>query len=285
VTIGKDYIVWDLDTGEKLATLTELRGYQANNCGFSPNGRQLLAGGRNGKIRIWDFERHSLSEFDTGDEADVAGVHVLSTTNFQIVSWSFSPLHLKIWNFETRKLLHELAPSGPPTWRGNFSRQGDVALGSGDGSVTVWEAKAGWAPINLQPHRRGVKGAAFTPDGRILATGGEEGTAKLWDLTTKRELVTLKGHLRSIWALDISPDGGRLATSVGGVESVKLWDMNTQQELITLASESVILWGLAFSPDGNKIIGRDDHGLVRIWRAPSWAEIEAAEKAQQKDQR
>ena len=280
VTIGKDYILWDLDTAEKLATLTELRGYQANNCGFSPDGRQLLAGGRNGRIRIFDFESNSLSEFDTGDEADVAGVHVLNTTNFQLASWSFSPLRLKIWNFETRQLLHELAPSGPPTWRGNFSRQGDVALGSGDGSVTVWKAETGWAPINLQPHRRSVKGAAFTPDGRILATGGEEGTAKLWDLTTKRELVTLKGHLRSIWALDISPDGSRLATSVGGAESVKLWDMNTQQELITLASESIIIAGLAFSPDGNKIIGRDDHGRVQIWRAPSWAQIEGAEKAQ-----
>jgi eukaryotic-like serine/threonine-protein kinase len=279
LTIGEvHYKLWDFDTGDKLATLTELRGYQANNCGFSPDGRQLLAGGRNGKIRIWDFEHNSLSEFDTGDQADVAGVHVLSTTNFQIVSWSYSPLRLKIWNFETHQLLYELAPSAPPPWRGNFSRQGDVALGASDGSVTVWEAKTGWAPVNVQPHRRGVKGAAFTPDGCILATGGEEGMAKLWDLTTKRELATLKGHLRSIWALDISPDGSRLATSVGGTESVKLWDMNTHQELITLASESVIIPGLAFSPDGNKIIGRDDQGRLQIWRAPSWAEIEAAEK-------
>jgi WD40 repeat protein/serine/threonine protein kinase len=280
VTIGEDYILWDLDTGEKLATLTELRGYQANNCGFSPDGRQLLAGGRNGKIRIWDFERNSLSEFDTGDEADVAGVHTLSMTNFHIASWSYSPLRIKIWNFETRKLLHELAPSGPPTWRGNFSRRGDVALGAGDGSVTVWKAEAGWAPINLQPHRRNVAGAAFTPDGRILVTGGQEGTAKLWDLATHREIGTMKGHLRSIWALDVSPDGSRLATSAGGAESVKLWDMNTQQELITLASEGIIIWGLGFSPDGNKIIGRDDHGHLHIWHAPSWAEIEAVEKAQ-----
>jgi len=280
VTVGDNYILWDLDTGEKLATLTELRGYQGN-CDFSPDGRQLLAGGQNGKIRIWDFERNLLSDFDTGGREDIAGVKMLGTTNFQLASWSYSPLRVKIWNFETRKLLHELEPSGPPAWRGNFSRQGDIALGFGDGSVTVWKADAGWAPINFHAHRRSVAGTTFTPDGRILATGGEEGTAKLWDLATHREIVTLKGHLRSVHAVDISPDGNRLATAAGNMESVKLWDMRTHQELITLTSESAILIALVFTRDGNKIVGYNDRGRIQIWRAPSWAEIEAAEKGRQ----
>jgi WD40 repeat protein len=277
-TAGDDYILWDLGTGERLATLTELRGYQGN-CDFSPDGRQLFAGGRKGKIRIWDFERNSLSEFDTGRDEDIAGVKRLSTTNFQLFSWSYSPMRVRIWNFETRKLVHEFEPSGPPAWRGNFSRRGDIALGFGDGSVTVWKAESGWAPINFHAHRRSVAATAFTPDGRILATGGEEGTARLWDLAASREIVTLKGHLRSVHSVDISPDGNRLATGAGGMESVKLWDMLTHQELITLTSESAILIALVFTPDGNQIIGYNDKGHLQIWRAPSWAEIETAEKA------
>jgi WD40 repeat protein/tRNA A-37 threonylcarbamoyl transferase component Bud32 len=275
-TAGDDYILWDLGTGEKLATLTELHGYQGG-CDFSPDGRQLLAGGRNGKIRIWDFERNSLSEFDSSHEEDIAGVKMLSTTNYQLLSWSYSPLRVRIWNFETRKLVHEFEPSGPPTWRGNFSRRGDIALGFGDGRVTVWKAEGGWAPINFHAHRRSVAATAFTPDGRILATGGEEGTARLWDLAANREIVTLKGHLRSVHSVDISPDGNRLATGAGGMESVKLWDMHTHQELITLTSENTILIALVFTPDGNRIIGYNDKGRIQIWRAPSWAEIEAVE--------
>jgi len=278
VTVGDDYVLWDLDTGEKLATLTELRGYQAS-CDFSRDGRQLLTGGRNGKIRIWDFEHNSLSEFDTGGEADVAGVKTLSTTNLQLASWSFSPLRLRIWNFATRRLVHEFEPSGPPAWRGNFSRRGDIVLGFGDGSVTVWKAEAGWAQTNFPAHRRSVVGACFTPDGRTLATGGEEGTAKLWNVATHREIATLRGHLRSIHAVDISPDSGRLATAAGGVETIKLWDLHTHQELITLASESTLLVALRFTPDGNKIVGYNDRARIQIWTAPSWAEIEAAEKA------
>jgi len=284
VTVGNDYVLWDLDTGEKLATLTELRGYDAN-CTFSPDGRQLLTGGRKGKIRIWDFERNSLSEFDTGRDADIAGVATLRTTNSQLVSWSFSPLRLWIWNFDTRKVVHEFEPSGPPSWQGNFSHQGDMAVGFGDGSVTVWKADAGWAQTNFPAHRRNVVGTCFTPDGRTLATGGEEGTAKLWDVATLREIVTLRGHLRSIHDLDISPDGRRLATAAGGAETIKLWDLHTHQELITLAGEGVLVLALRFSPDGNKIIGlnatSNNDLYLQIWRAPSWAEIEAAEKARQ----
>jgi len=283
VTAENDYILWDLDTAEKLATLTEL-GDNRGGCDFSPDGRQLLVAGPKGKIRIWDFERNSLSDFDTGRDEDNVGVKTLSTTNFQLACWSFSPLRIRIWNFETRKLVHEFEPSGPAPWRGNFSRRGDVALGDDDGSVTLWTAASGWMPINFPAHRRMVSGIAFTPDGRILATGGLEGTARLWDLTTHREIVTLKGHLRAIWAMDISPDGSRLVTGAGGGETVKLWDMNTQQELITLASEDPIISTLVFSPDGNKIIGENDRRQVRIWTAPSWAQIEAVEKAQAKEQ-
>ncbi|HMJ65918.1 MAG TPA: hypothetical protein VK615_11260, partial [Candidatus Binatia bacterium] len=186
---------------------------------------------------------------------------------------------LRIWNFATRRLVHEFEPSGPPAWRGNFSRRGDIVLGFGDGSVTVWKAEAGWAQTNFPAHRRSVVGACFTPDGRTLATGGEEGTAKLWNVATHREIATLRGHLRSIHAVDISPDSGRLATAAGGVETIKLWDLHTHQELITLASESTLLVALRFTPDGNKIVGYNDRARIQIWTAPSWAEIEAAEKA------
>ena len=281
VTLRDDYILWDLDTGEKLATLIELRDYKAN-CDFSPDGRQLLTGGPKGKIRIWNFERNSLSEFDTGRKDDLAGVKTIGVTNFLIAVWWGPADRVQIWNFETRQLIREFEHSGLQINEGNFSPRGDLVLGHDDGSVTVWSAHSGWKPTHFPAHRRAVSGVSFTPDGDTLATGGNEGTVRLWDLADQREIIALKGHLKSVHAVDISSDGGRLATAGGGAESVKLWDMRTHQELITLASDSAIMAGLVFTPDGNKIIGYNERGRLQIWSAPSWAEIEAVEAGQTK---
>jgi WD40 repeat protein len=163
-----------------------------------------------------------------------------------------------------------------------ISPRGDIALSHGDGGLTIWKAELGWAPATLAAHRRSVAGVDFTPDGRIMATGGEEGLAKLWDVATHREIVRLKGHPKSVHGIAISPDGGRLATGGGGAEAIKLWDIQTHQELITLAGEGSLTMFLRFSPDGNKLIALNldsNHELrLQIWRAPSWAQIEAVEK-------
>jgi WD40 repeat protein len=281
VTLAEDYVVWDLNTGEKLETISALRGYQAG-YDFTLDGRRLLAGGRNGKVRIWDFEKNELSEFAAGDDdEEVVAVRRLGATEFIATvhglrtERTFRTTRVKIWDFDKRQLKETTGLSGAMATVSAVSPQGKTATGHQDGRVTIW----GQPPTNFLAHPRMVVGAAFTPDGNTLATGGEEGTAKLWDIATLREIGTLKGHLRSIHALDISPDGQRLATAGGGDESVKLWDLRTHQELITLSGEGSMMNRLLFSPDGNKLVGLNSEGQLHIWRAPSWEEVRAAEAA------
>jgi WD40 repeat protein len=213
-------------------------------------------------------------------------VKTFGSTNFMMASWENRTGLFKFWDFATRHVIHEFMPPAEargPLGTGNISLRGDLALSHGDGGLTIWNAGLGWVPTTLAAHRRSVAGVAFTPDGRIMATGGEEGLAKLWDVATHREIVRLKGHLKSVHGVAISPDGDRLATGGGGAEAVKLWDIQTHQELITLAGEGALTISLRFSPDGNKLIALNlldsNHELrVQIWRAPSWAQIEAVEK-------
>ena len=59
----------------------------------------------------------------------------------------------------------------------------------------------------LQKHTGPTNVLAFSPDGKMLASGSTDKTVQLWDATTGDPLATLTGHKNGITALAFSPDG------------------------------------------------------------------------------
>src|SRR5207247_738768 len=82
----------------------------------------------------------------------------------------------------------------------------------------------------LQGHQSAVLAMAFSPDGRVLATGGGGGSAKragelrLWNVSSRREVTRLGPNPSTVSRVEFSPDGRVLAA---GAEdgSVGLWDV------------------------------------------------------------
>ena len=83
------------------------------------------------------------------------------------------------------------------------------------------------------------------------------------------------------WGLSVAftPDGQRLAIGLNGKRAITLWDMESQQEVLALEGEGSNFWRSESSPDGNVLGSENMKGVLHLWRAPSWAEIDAAEKA------
>lgn len=155
-----------------------------------------------------------------------------------------------------------------------------LAFAQHDRSVTVRSAATGQLQWILRGHQDRVRGVAFTPDGQFLLSGSEDATAKLWDLATGEGRDLTRSHFLAVHSVAFSPDAGRLLTGSGGREAVKLWDTATLQEVCTLEGEGTLFRGLQCSADGNLIAAISCEGLAHIWRAPSWAVIEAAERVQ-----
>ncbi|KAJ5765710.1 hypothetical protein N7520_005269 [Penicillium odoratum] len=105
----------------------------------------------------------------------------------------------------------------------------------------------------LEGHRGGVYSVAFSPNGRLLASGSSDCTARLWDTAT--------GSL--VYSVALSPDGQLL---VSGSDAVRRWNTEAdflQQSREDNSSNSVL--SLAFSPNGRLLAsGSEDH-MVRLW--------------------
>jgi WD40 repeat protein len=69
----------------------------------------------------------------------------------------------------------------------------------------------------------------FSPDGRLLAFGGENRAVHLWDVVNRRQLAVLWGHTGDITSVAFSADGRRVVPCQEERDgNVRLWDVELQ---------------------------------------------------------
>ena len=113
-----------------------------------------------------------------------------------------------------------------------FSPDGkQIASGSIDQTIKLWDAATGDLRKTLTGHSNSVEAIAFSPDGKQIASGSSDRTIKLWDaakvLKVKRLLGNTVGSrlnlrprqeiktLGTVNSLEFSIDGQHFATNLG----------------------------------------------------------------------
>jgi WD40 repeat protein len=123
-------------------------------------------------------------------------------------------------------------------------------------------------------HDNAVFGAAFSPDGRRIASSDQDGWVKIWDATTGQLSLKFRAHQDHARCVVFSSDGHRLATgSWDG--TVKTWDARTGKNLLTIKDDTYV-YSVAFSPDGRYLAGaysKAPENGVKIWDAASGEQL------------
>src|SRR5262249_36391317 len=153
-----------------------------------------------------------------------------------------------------------------------------------DGTVKVWDLTTGKILLDIPAHNDAVRGVAYSPDGRLLASAGgrdqQDNNIGVWETATGN---AIHHHLHAgpgsfVWSVAFSPDGRHLAATTGrhppattGFQNV-LWDAATGQKLrpIPLVERA---FRVAFSPDGKRLATACESQTVRLWDVDTGEEL------------
>jgi WD40 repeat protein len=202
--------LWDVTSGLVRTTLPSQFVNPVKRIVFSPDGNTLAIVGDN-SIRLWNFISGNIHLFLPGSTA--------------ITDMAFSP--------DGRTLAAVDQDSRIMLWDSQSGSALQVLAGHQD-SVNALSL----IPI-LGSHPNSIDALAFSPDGKILATGGQDAWIKLWDTATGQEQASLpsKTHVTD---LAFSPDG-RILAAVNENESVSLWDVSGKSpQYLAAHKDSVI---------------------------------------------
>jgi WD40 repeat protein len=159
-----------------------------------------------------------------------------------------------------------------------------LAAGLADGRMLFLERTTGAELTAWKAHSSETTAAAFSPDGRVLATGGRDGSLALWDVQgTGPPRARAGDSLRasaSIGCLTFSPDGRMLATG-DDKGRVQLWQLSgngspTPAQPPLVESSGAPVTHLQFSSDGQTLLSVNDRRSVRLWdlrNRTAWSDL------------
>jgi WD40 repeat protein len=272
-------------------------GAFVNSVVFSPNGHTLAAGTTDGAVLLWDVTdpvRPTAPAYPLTGQ-DGVGPVVFSPDGRILASGSDGsgtgegPAigNIQLWDVTD--------PASPTTLGPVITGSGEVsslvfspdgrilASGSdgtynlyGAGTIQLWDVANPARPAALgqsSTDAQGFNSLAFSPRGRILASGDLSGVVQLWDVSDPARPAALgrfRTDTRGLVSVAFSPDGHTLASG-DDAGHIRLWNAADPARLTALGQPLSIphsVSSLAFSPDGHTLAASSNGGKSAAFVSP-----------------
>jgi WD40 repeat protein len=266
--------LWDGLTGESIGKPLR-HAALVQSVAFSPDGKRMVTGGRDGMFRIWDVRTGKPLSEPVGMPAHIQGaqIEVLYSPQGGEFATRNSAL-ICLWNSSKGELLKTLKKkdSGFLGVGSNWAFAPDgkrLASASNAGPtpdrsfLSIWNTASGTLLFPSLPLDHSVTCVAFSPDGKLLATGGDDGVVQLFVVETGKVRQTIVQHHGRLETVVFSPDGRTLSTA-GRDGSAWLWEVATGRQLGAPLHQGLVPQ-VDFSRTAAVLATANFEGDARVW--------------------
>jgi WD40 repeat protein len=262
--------------GQETRAWATLQGYAGlvDVLTFSPDGRTVASGDRDGNIKLWEVASGKLRATWRGHTKAVTAVAF--SPGGKVLASGGDDEVVRLWDAAGKghRILHarvehlaDLAFS--PDGKG-LAVVGRVPSGKrGVGELQLWDVRTG---RRQRTHLGNMMFAvAFSPEGRELAAGDDDGVT-VWEAETGKDRSRLKGPGHLVTSVAYLPGGGGLA-SAGSDRTVRLWDLRAGRERAKLEGHTDWVQKIALTNGGKLLASASHDGSVRLWDTASGKEL------------
>jgi hypothetical protein len=139
-------------------------------------------------------------------------------------------------------------------------------------AASAAHATADTSAVILEQDRDNAYCVMFSPDGRLLASGGWGRPVRVRDAFTNELVRELRSAGPSIYDLAFSPDGALLATG-GRDGAVGVFEISTGKKVRSRKPGGAAVRAVAFSPDGELVLSAHEDGVARLWDVPALGRV------------
>jgi WD40 repeat protein len=122
----------------------------------------------------------------------------------------------------------------------------------------------------LDAQKAGVASVAFSPDGKLLATGGGDGWVMMWDLGTGKQARVLGNHQGPAFSVAFSPDGKRLVSG-GEDRKITLWNVETG-EIVDQHEQQCPVHFVTYLADSQRVVSMCGR-VLRWWKEGTESQV------------
>lgn len=298
-----EILKWDMENGELIFTLSNKIGLNLPSAVFAADGSRLYGTGgvSDEKIYVWelndDLNTHVLAPILTELKLDVEfkggyGKIIAISPDGRFLAKpqqehhnEFFPIH--ILDAHTGKLLFERsAQSNEWVTALAFSPDSKTLAACAD-SIYLWNTDASDVKATFKALDTSFNALAFSPNGRLLASGCSDGSVRLWNATAQKEglggkigqympTLKLKGHKERVNILAFSPDGKTLLSGSDD-GTIRAWDTTTGRQIYTCPGHMVGIRSIAVSEQTNILTSSDSYPTqVRLWDIKNGHQLSAS---------